>query len=248
MRLGQLVLLLSSEESYLIEVSKEDFHTRKGVIAAEELRKKRYGEGIRTHLGKEFILCEPNLRDVMEKRMKRLPQIITPKDIGLILSYTGVGPGSFVVDAGTGSGMLAITLAYHVRPGKVVTYEINPRFVRVARQNIELSGLGNIELKQRDVREGIDERNVDLVTLDLKGAEQVVEHAHRALKPGGWLVVYSPVIEQVIGVRRRINELGFCQVKTIESIVREWQFKRYVRPRTLGLMHTGWLTFARKLA
>ncbi|MEM5844350.1 MAG: tRNA (adenine-N1)-methyltransferase [Candidatus Aenigmatarchaeota archaeon] len=245
MKKNQPVLLLSKESSYLVKVKKGKFHTKDGIFNLEELFKKSFGEKIKTHLNKEFVIVNPTIVDLLEK-LERLPQIIMPKDAALILAYTGIKPGSLVVDAGTGSGFLAIFLASYLSPGKVVTYESNKKFAKIAKKNIKLSGLKNIKLKEKDITKGIDEKNVDLITLDLKDAEKVIEHAYKALKPGGWLVVYSPYIEQVSSVTKKMKEKGFCNIKTVENIVREWQVEKYTRPKTVGIMHTGWLTFGRK--
>jgi len=244
---GELVLLLSKEESYLIEVAYRTLHTKSGTLDLKKLKKKKFGNEIKTHLNKKFSIVKPNIKDILEKKVKRMPQIIMQKDAGLILAYTGIEPGSLVVDAGTGSGFLSIFLANYIKPGKVVTYEKNKRFVKVAEENIKLSGLKNIKLKQKDITKGIDERNVDLVTLDMKGVEKVIKYAYKTLKPGGYLVVYSPYIEQVTSVVKEIERKNFCNIKTVENIVREWQIEKYTRPKTMGLMHTGWLTFARKV-
>lgn len=188
-----------------------------------------------------------NVEDVF-KKSKRGPQIITPKDAALILAYTGVGPGSKIVDAGTGSAFLAIFLGNYVRPGKVVTYENDKRFIKIARENIKSSGLSKfIQLKELDVTKGIKEKNVDLVTLDLKDVKKVIGHAYRALKSGGWLAVYSPYIEQVIDVVKEIKKKNFCEIKVVENIVREWKTERTTRPKNVGLVHTGFLTFAKKI-
>jgi len=187
-----------------------------------------------------------NLLDIL-KKLKRVPQIIMPKDASLILAYTGISPNSMIVDAGTGSGFLAIFLAYYCREGKIVTYEKRHDFAKVAKMNIKLTGLKNIVLKEKDILEGIDEKNIDLITLDMKDAEKVVKISFDALRPGGWLVVYSPYIEQVISVREGIEKLNFKEIKTVENIVREWRVGRHTLPEVSGVMHTGWLTFARKI-
>ncbi len=187
-----------------------------------------------------------NLLDIL-KKLKRLPQIVTPKDASLILGYTGISPNSLVIDAGAGSGFLSIFLAYYCREGKVITYEKRSDFARVVRENVKLSGLKNIVVKEKDILEGIEEKNVDLITLDMKGAEKVVKNAFQILKPGGWLVVYSPYIEQVILVRNEMERLDFNKIKTVENIVREWRVGRHTLPEVSGVMHTGWLTFARKI-
>jgi len=182
------------------------------------------------------------------KNLKRGPQIITPKDASLILAYTGVHPGSKVVDAGAGSGFLAIFLATYLKPGKVYTYENDERFVKLAKENIEESGLSDfITLRKSDVTKGIKEKNADMVTLDLKSARKVVKPAYKALKSGGWLVVYSPTIEHLLSVIKEIKKNKFGEIKTVENIVREWKVDLTTRPETMGIMHTGFLTFAKKM-
>ena len=249
MKTGELVLLYAKSESYLVEVSKKIFHTKSGTIDLNLLKEKKYGYKIKTHLGKEFVLIKPNILDILEKKLKRSPQIIMPKDIGLIIANTGIQPGNLIVDAGTGSGFLAILLANYVRPGKVVTYENEKRFFKVAKENVKISGLSRfVKLKKKDVTKGISEKNVDVVTLDIKDAKKIIKHAYKALRLGGWLVVYSPYIEQVKEVVREMKKMKFMKIKTVENIVREWQIEKTVRPKTIGLMHTGFLTFARRLS
>ncbi len=249
MKKGELVLLLSKDESYVVEVSTKKMSVKSGVIDLSQLLNKKFGAKIKTHIGKEFSVVKPTINDILNKKTKRLPQVIMPKDLALILAYTGVNQGSLVVDAGTGSGFLSIFLANYLKPCKIVTYEKDKRFIKPATKNIEISGLSKfIKLKAKDVMKGFDEKNVDLITLDLMGAEKMVKHAYDSLKVGGWLVVYSPYTEQVTNVVREIQKRKFCDVKTVENIVRNWQVELYTRPKTFGMTHTGFLTFARKLS
>jgi tRNA (adenine57-N1/adenine58-N1)-methyltransferase len=244
----ELVLLLSKDSSYLIEAKKGKLHTKDGIFDLDEILKKNFGDKIKTHLKKEFIITRPNLIDILEKA-RRGPQIIMPKDAALILAYTGISQGNLVIDIGTGSGFLAVFLANYIKPGKVVTYEKDKKMVKIAEENIKLSGLSKfIEIKKKDATKGISEKNVDLVTVDIQNPEKVVKHAYKTLKPGGWLAVYSPTIEEVIAVTKEIRKLNFSYIKTVENIVREWQTERTTRPKTMGIMHTGFLTFARKVS
>lgn len=245
---GELILLLSKNSSYLIEARKGKLQTKDGIFDLNEILNKKIGDKIKTHLKKEFQIVKPNLIDILERKAERGPQIIMPKDAALILACTGITQGSFVVDVGTGSGFLAIFLANYVKPGKVVTYEKNKKMIKIAEKNIRLSGLSSfIKIKNKDASKGISERNVDLLSIDIKNPEKVVEHAYKALKVGGWLAVYSPTIEEVIKVNKKIKRLKFSYIKTVENIVREWQSKKFTRPKTMGLMHTGFITFARKV-
>jgi tRNA (adenine57-N1/adenine58-N1)-methyltransferase len=182
------------------------------------------------------------------RKLKRGPQVILPKDAALILAYSGIAPGSKVVDAGAGSGFLATFLGTYLRPGKVYTYENDERFLQVVKDNITACGLEDVvTLKHADVTKGIKERKVDLVTLDLKDARKALKHARKALVEGGMVVMYSPTIEHLMGVIKELKKEKFSELKTVENIVREWKTDLTTRPETMGLMHTGFLTFAKKI-
>lgn len=241
------ILLIGRNEKYLVEIGRGSFGTKSGVIDLAEVKKRRIGDKIKTHLGKVFRIVEPSLKDLFEKGFKRGAQVILPKDAALILAYTGIKSKSKVVDAGTGTGYLSIFLANYLSKGKVVTYEKDRRFIRIAQENIKLSGLKNIILKEGDVTKGFEEKNVDLVTLDLKEAKKVIKHAHRALKFGGYLAIYCPTVNELLEVLEEIERFSFSKPIIVESIVREWKYEKTLRPKTKGLMHTGFLVFTRKV-
>jgi len=180
-------------------------------------------------------------------KAKRGPQVILPKDAGLIVSVTGCSPEWKVVDAGTGSGFLAIFLGN--LGCKVYTYEKKKNFYDLAKKNIEKSGLKNIKIKNSDITKGIKERNVDMVTLDMKNPERVLKHAYNSLKSGGWLVVYSMHIEQIQKVWKESRKYEFGKFNILENLKREWQIegRTFTRPKTHMLAHTGFLTFMRKI-
>lgn len=248
MKKGELVLFVSKDRSYLIELKGGKLHTENGIFNLDKIAKKKFGDEVRTHLKKKFKLAKPSIIDILKRGAKRLPQIITPKDASLILAYTGISQGNEVVDVGTGSGFLAMFLANYIKPGKVVTYDNDKKMTKVAGRNVELSGLSKfIKIKNKDAIKGISERNVDLVTIDIQHPEKVVKHAYKSLKVGGYLVVYSPTIDEVMATTKEIRKLSFSYISTVENIVREWQTERTTRPKTMGLMHTGFITFARKI-
>jgi tRNA (adenine57-N1/adenine58-N1)-methyltransferase catalytic subunit len=238
-----MLLLLSGDENHLVRPDK-DINTKSGIVKSSGLK---VGRTVKTHIGKVFAVVNPNVNDVLRMGMKRTAQVILPKDLALVLGYTGIACDSKIVDAGTGTGYAAIFLANYAPKGKIVTYESNKVFRKVAKRNIEFSGFTNIQLRSNDVTVGIKERDTDLVLLDLQGADKAVKHAHKSLKLGGYLVVYSPTVEHLKKSLNAIYKKGFIHIKTVENIVREWQTERTTRPKTIGLMHTGFLTFARKV-
>lgn len=177
------------------------------------------------------------------KKAKRGPQVILPKDASLIISETGINKDWKVVDAGSGSGFLSIILGN--LGCKVYTYEIREDFYNIAKENIKNSGLKNIKIVNKDITNGISQKDVDLITLDMKNPERVIPIAFNALKENGFIVVYSMHIDQVQDVLEEMNKYNLG-VTVMENIQREWQtVKGFMRPIT-HLAHTGFLVIARK--
>ena len=247
---GEPILLLDERgRKYLVKAERKQLHTELGVVDLGATIGAATGTKIKSHLDKEFTLLSPRITDHLQK-LRRLPQIMLPKDAAQIVAHTGVGPGDLVVDAGVGSGSLAMFLGNLVRPnGRVVSYEVRGDFARVAAENIRRAGLENVvQVKLKDIYEGIDERGVDLVTLDLPQPERVLPHAEEALKPGGYLAVFAPCIEHVQRLHRTLPNHRFTDHKTIECLVREFDVKPdATRPRSRMIAHTGYLIFARRV-
>jgi tRNA (adenine57-N1/adenine58-N1)-methyltransferase len=191
------------------------------------------------------MLVSMNIIDIFRKA-KRGPQIISRKELGIIVAETGCKNDWKVVDAGTGSGFSSMFFAN--LGCNVYTYENDERWFKIAQENFKNFGFKNIKLKFKDVMKGIDEKNVDMILLDMKSAEKVIKNAYINLKKDGWLICYSLHIEQVIKIYKEIVKQKFSRFKILENIQREWQIEgnTYTRPKTEMLGHTGFLVFARK--
>jgi len=226
----------------------KSFHTHKGYIKFDDLIGKDYGSTVLSSLGFEFIALKPLLRDYIMKSARQT-QITYPKDIALMIMFSGIGPGSHVVEAGTGTGALTTALAHYIKPdGKIYSYEIREEFQKTAEKNLRRAGLIDfVELKNKDVTVGIDESDVDSVILDLAVPWLVIPHAHTALKPCGTVVSFSPTIDQVVKTVEAMKENSFVDVETVECLMRGMQVERgKTRPQTLMTGHTGYITFGRK--
>ena len=130
----------------------------------------------------------------------------------------------------------------------VYTYEIRKEHADVVAENIKLLGAKNVTLKDKDVREGIAE-TPDLVVLDLPAPWEAIDAAYKSLKVGGFLVSYSPMITQAIDmVNGLIEHEGFIVMKTVTLKEEKWEISgRKARPKSRSNIHSGFLTFARKI-
>ncbi|WP_297499285.1 tRNA (adenine-N1)-methyltransferase [Thermococcus sp.] len=249
---GSPVLLIDLRgKRYLVRAEEREFHTDLGILRLGELIGKPYGTRIASHRGRTFVAIKPSINDIIAK-MRRGPQIVHPKDAGIIIAYAGISPGDTVIEAGAGSGALTLFLANAVGPsGKVISYEVRKDFYEIAKGNIELAGFSDrVVLKNKSIYDGIDEESADHIVLDLPQPENVLQHAVDVLRSGGYFVAYTPCSNQVHRFYRALEEFGgqFLRVKTVEVLVREQEVKREcIRPKTTMLAHTGYITFLRKL-
>ena len=106
---------------------------------------------------------------------------------------------------------------------------------------------GSLTIKRANVLEGIEEREVDLVTLDLADSDKAVSHAHAALRAGGMVFGYLPHVEQARRFHEACTAAGFGEPHMMEVIVRDYLVRQAgVRPENTGLTHTAYLVFAVK--
>lgn len=203
------------------------------------------GDTLETHIGERFVVRKPRGPDLFE-HLERTGAPMMPRDIGLVVGQLGLTAGNHVLDAGTGTGILAVYLG---RLGiEVTTYERDPEFAAVARENMATAGVTDqVEVRTGDVTDDLDTlEGFDGLTLDTGDAATVVARAADLLVPGGPLAVYSPFVESSRDCVEAAREAGLEEVETVETIQRGMDFDdRGSRPSTRGVGHTGYLTFAR---
>ncbi|PSQ13853.1 SAM-dependent methyltransferase [Halobacteriales archaeon QS_8_69_73] len=236
------VLVVRDGREFLLEPG-ETLETDLGVL--ELPADVETGTTVETHLGEPFEvrrLRGPELFDHLE----RTGAPMMPRDIGLVVGHTGVASGERVLDAGTGTGVLA---AYLGRLGaEVTTYERDADFADVARENMRLAGVDDrVEVRTGDLLEAVDDLGgFDIVTLDTADAAAVVERAPDLLASGGHVAAYTPFVETARDCVEAARDAGLSAVECVETIQRELKVDdRGSRPATAGVGHTGYLTFGR---
>jgi tRNA (adenine57-N1/adenine58-N1)-methyltransferase len=248
-------LILDERRRWLIKVeSGKEFQTHKGTIYFDDLIGKPFGsvtfsKPIESQ-GYKFYLLKPLPSDYVI-HMTRKTQIIYPEDAGLILIYSGIKPGSQVMEAGCGSGALTCILGSYVRPnGHVYSFDIREKSLKQASKNILNAKLSEIvSLSYGDIlNDDLKLENIDSVVLDMPQPWEAIEKVKRYLISSGSLVSFSPTIEQVKKTTTALHENGFIEINTYELLKRRYQVKENAtRPEVRMIGHTGFLTFARNI-
>jgi tRNA (adenine57-N1/adenine58-N1)-methyltransferase len=237
---GDRVLLIGEGREFFVKAGPGTLGTDKGQLDLSPLVGMNGGDILTTHSGAKFTVRIPRPTDFFVYG-KRSGAPMLPKDIGLVIAYTGMNHNDDVLDAGTGSGISAIYFGGVAR--SVKTLEIRPEFSLLAKKNIAEAKLANVEAVAADFLAA--EGSYDVIHLDLQILPEHVTHAYTLLRTGGYLACYTPFLEQMAIVIDAASGL-FSEVHTHELIEREMtRSKRGTRPST-SVSHSGYVTIARK--
>jgi len=233
-------VLINSEKKRFFWKS-GDLHTEEGTIKESEIKKK--SSKVKTNTKKELIKFDASFTDILTTLMSG-PATISAKDAGSIIAHTGINSKSRIVDAGTGSGFLAAYLSNIT--DNITTYEKNKMHFNIAQKNLKKIN-HKIKIKNKDITEGISEKNLNLITIDLPTPWTILNHIEKALVSGGFLVCYLPNINQVQQLIQESKKYNLILEKTLETIEREWTIQGQIcRPKHQILGHTAFIVFFRK--
>ena len=252
-----ILLILDERKRWLLQARKdEEFHTHRGIVHFNDIIGKPYGTVVFSRpletQGYKFYVLEPLPSD-LAVLLRRKTQIIYPEDAGLIIVYSGISPGSNIIEAGCGSGALTCLLANQVRPnGHVYSYDVKEKNIKRARKNVEKAKLDEFVTIQKAniIEEDLDlePKNVDAIILDMPQPWLAIKKVKKYLKLSGVLASFSPTIEQVKKTTFALEDCDFCDIKTYELLKRTYQVKQNAtRPHMRMIGHTGYITFGRKI-
>lgn len=156
------------------------------------------------------------------------PNVYEPAEDSFLLAEN-ITPkkGDYVLDVGTGTGILALVAAG--KASKVLGVDINPEAVELARNNAKLNGLPNVESRLSDLFTNVGDRfdlivfnppylpvkEDGLLELSWSGGERGVEVVERFLgevkdylKPRGRILMVASSLNGLRAVERKFIENG----------------------------------------
>ncbi|WP_316932737.1 tRNA (adenine-N1)-methyltransferase [Flaviflexus equikiangi] len=232
------------------------FQSARGRLRHTDIIGRDEGSVIDTDDGHRLLALRPLISDYVLS-MPRGATPIYPKDAAQIVSIADIFPGARVVEAGLGSGALALSLLAAIGPsGHLTSVERREDFATIAMANVEswygddippwTVHVGDLN----DVMEDLEDGSVDHVLLDMLAPWENLDGAMRVLRPGGVILAYVATTTQM---SRFVEELRttytFTEVEASETVVRTWHLEGLaVRPDHRMVAHTGFLVVARRLA
>jgi protein-L-isoaspartate(D-aspartate) O-methyltransferase len=138
------------------------------------------------HKALAFVDMEIPLRGHHDEAVRLGQVMLSPKVEARLLQEVKPRPHEKVLEVGAGSGHMAALLAGHAQ--RVITLEIEPELVRLARENLQKAGIHNAEVREADGARGLAaEGPFDVIVLSGSVA-QVPSELLQQLKVGGRLV------------------------------------------------------------
>jgi tRNA (adenine57-N1/adenine58-N1)-methyltransferase len=140
--------------------------------------------------------------------------------------------------------------------------------LELATRNLNRAGLTDfVELKQRDIAAGFDEREVDAIFLDVREPWRYLDQVKETLKDGGCfgaiLVTTNQVSDLLAAMTShhptvhpnrawvtadQMQSGGFVEVEACEILLRSYKpVPERLRPVDRMVAHTGYLVFAHKI-
>lgn len=209
------------------------YQTKYGSLKAMDLVGVKYGSKVQLSRGFAFALHPTP--ELWTKCLPHRTQILYSTDIAMITLQLELGPGSVVIESGTGSGSLSHSLMRTLAPdGHLHTFDFHAERTEKARQEFQEHGLGHlVTATHRDVcAEGFGlENTANGVFLDLPHPWEVISSAKKAMKKsGGRICSFSPCIEQVQKTCVEMKACGFTEITTMECLNREFQVRKIALP------------------
>lgn len=225
--------------------NKKTIDTKYGSVNIDDVKK---NTKVKTSMGKFAYVLDENFIDKYQ-RIKKLAQTIPPKDIGYIITTTGIGKNSIVGESGCGSGGVSLFLANFVK--EVRSYDINDLHIELTKKNLKFLGFDNVIIENSNVYAPLNvaDNYFDIFILDVPEPINAFNNVISKVKVGGFIISYSPSITQNLKLINFVETIDDVEIiKTNEILNRVWKLHKDVaKPLDLEIGHSGFMTLFRRL-
>lgn len=197
---------------------------------------------------KEFVVMSPDSQ-FFNEISGRTTQAILPFDASYIIYTAGIIPGKHILEAGIGTGSLSYSILKAIgNDGKLITMDINNNTIDAAKKNIEkFIPTDNWETKSGDIRSDNLKGMYDAAILDIPDPWNAIENLKKYIKPGGYIVTYSPNFNQAEKNVLAMKNLKFYVLETVELIKRNIIVRENAtRPDNNIIDHTAFISIGVK--
>ncbi|OII75412.1 GCD14 RNA methylase [Cryptosporidium ubiquitum] len=263
---GDLVVLFGGYEMVMQILLEQNgkTQTRNGVFLHNEIIGRHFGSRIFDTSKSKWMVVLKLCPELISISLNHRTQILYQADISLICVLLDASPGKNIIEAGTGSGSLTVSLSRSTNPGGTIyTFEYDQKRHLESIQDFQKYGISNIVCQHRDVcKDGFISPLLDItkitihgVFLDLPSPWIAIKHADQVLQKGASIVIFSPCIEQVSKNCNELNSLKYIHIRTFEVLYKPWGIvrgsskkfpKKGLRYQLPMRGHTGYLSFAIK--
>lgn len=204
----------------------ELFKRRKNNEPIAYLINKKEFYGLDFCVDENVLIPRPDTEILVEEVLKTVENLKLKVKSGVNFRFK-------IIDVGTGSGCIPISLAMNLERADFVAIDVSQKALEVARKNVEKFGLEErIDLKKSDLLNGLDFRlfgNDTVITANLPYVEESVEleagvkdyEPHLALFAGeDGLDCYRKLLKQLQEIQPLaiFLEIDLRQVKTLKQI------------------------------
>jgi tRNA (adenine57-N1/adenine58-N1)-methyltransferase len=195
---------------------------------------------------KNFIVLNPDpifFSDISG----RATQVILPLDASYIIYSAGISPGKKVLEAGIGTGSLSYAILKAIgKDGRLTGIDINEKNIAGAKKNVNrFMSTENWDTFTGDITTMELHEKFDAAILDIPDPWNAVENMRKCLKPGAFLITYSPNYNQAERNVIMMKNFKFYVLETVELIKRNIIVRENAtRPDNNIVDHTAFITVA----
>ena len=218
-------------------------HPERALSPAESAQ---YESFVTRRLGAEPVQYILGEQEFFGLNFRVTPDVLIPRPetehlVEALLELVGRDAAAHIVDAGTGSGVIAVALAHALPRSQVTAVDLSQPALAIARQNAERHGVSaRIRFLHSDLLAALEGESFDAVVSNppyiaenevlepqvrdyephsalyagptgLEVYERLVPEAHGVLKPGGWLLM----------------EIGHGQRGALLHLLKDWKNVRF---------------------